>query len=137
MAKRYEFQFVGPGLHREHGKNLKPGEKFETGVDFRNRSPSIAQRFRFLNEWDDDEQRTQRRRRRANVEASPAEEGKGEEGEPVNENAESEPERWVKLEPVERGGGWWNVQNTETGEVINDKSLRYDEAVEMCEQYNG
>ena len=43
------------------------------------------------------------------------------------------PEFKKSLELVARPGGYYNVVNTETGEPLNDKALRYEQAVEFVE----
>lgn len=53
---------------------------------------------------------------------------------PKQAKEENEPLATNHLEMRHKGAGWYDVINTETGEAINTKNLRHDEAEELVQQ---
>lgn len=117
MAK-YRFKFNGPGNHLSDGKMLNRGDEFEVPYDIRKRHADGDTRFTLV-------EKDSQKRRSAGTQAAKAE-TETEEKDNLSQEARS------NLELVKLGGGWYDVVNKDTGEKVNESSLRYDDAVTLA-----
>ncbi len=115
----YTFRFKGPGSHIHDGKDIQPGETFQTDTDIRKLHPDGNIRFELV---EDESPKREVSRNSQDTE---------EEG--VSESTPAtEPRSSLEIHP--RGGGWYDVIKAETGEKINEKALKYDDALKMTEE---
>lgn len=125
---KFRFKFNGPGQHMHDGKMLKKGDEFSVNYDIRKRHADGETRFTLV------EKDSQKRRTSGN-QTETAETSEADQTDQTQEEKDEDllsQDSRSNLEIVSKGGGWYDVVDSDTEKAVNETSLRYEDAVALA-----